>query len=88
MVKFWKSQILGVLSCWNQMTIYIGYIQKKNVINFVRTSGMIIIYTSIGNENDCFEGQIMKNWKFKILGVVDQWAKTIISLDNIWQKKL
>ena len=43
------------------MTIYIGYIQKKNVINFVRTSGMIIIYTSIGNENDCFEGQIMKN---------------------------
>ena len=33
---------------------------------------MVMIYTSIECENDCFEGQLVKTWKRKILGVVDQ----------------
>ena len=41
---------------------------KKNFISFVRTSAMIIIYTSIEYENNCFEGQIVKSQKFKNFG--------------------
>ena len=44
---------------------------------------MVIIYTSIGSKNDDFEAQLVKNSKFKILGVVDHWSKTIISLVTI-----
>ena len=32
----------------------------KNVIIFVRTSAMVLIYTSVDWEKDCFEGQIVK----------------------------
>ena len=42
-----------------------------------------MIYTSIECENDCFEGQIVKTQKPKILGVIDQQDKTIIILDHI-----
>ena len=48
---------------------------KKNFISFVRTSAMIIIYTSIEYENNCFEGQIVKSQNLKILGVEDYWSK-------------
>ena len=44
---------------------------------------MIMIYASIECENDCFECQIVKNEKFQILGVVDQWDKAIIILDHM-----
>ena len=44
---------------------------------------MVMVYTSIECENDCFKGKIVKTSKFKILGVVDQWGKTIIILDHI-----
>ena len=44
---------------------------------------MVMIYTSIECENDCFEGQIVKISKLKISGVVDRWDKTIIILDHI-----
>ena len=54
----------------------------------VRPSAMAMIYTSIEYENDCLEGEIVKTEKHKILGVVNQWDKTIIILDHIWHKKL
>ena len=41
---------------------------KKNFISFVRTSAMIMIYTSIEYENDCFEGRIVKSQKFENFG--------------------
>ena len=44
---------------------------------------MVIIYTSIECESNCFEGQMVKIQKPKILGVVDQWDKTIIILDHM-----
>ena len=44
---------------------------------------MLMIYTSIECENDCFEGQIVNISKPKTSGVVDQWDKTIIILDHI-----
>ena len=44
---------------------------------------MVMIYTSIECENDCFEGQIVKISKPKTSGAVDQWDKTIIILDHI-----
>ena len=43
---------------------------------------MVMIYTSIECENDCFEGQIVKALKSKTLGMLDHWEKTII-LDHI-----
>ena len=49
---------------------------------------MVMISSWIEGENDGFEDQLMKNLKFKILGVVDRWGKPIISLDHIWHKKL
>ena len=88
LVKFWNSQISDVAAGWDQIGIYLGYIQKKNVISFTKTSAMVIIYTSIGSKNDDFEAQLVKNSKFKILGVVDHWSKTIISLVTIWHKNL
>ena len=45
---------------WDQMTIYLGHDQKKNVIFSVKTSTAVMIYTSIECENDCFEDQIVK----------------------------
>ena len=51
---------MGVVDAWGQMTVYLGYDEKKNVIISVRTSAMVMIYTSIECENDCFEGQIVK----------------------------
>ena len=44
---------------------------------------MVMIYTSIECENNCFEGQIVKISKPKTFGVVDQCVKTIIILDHI-----
>ena len=44
---------------------------------------MVMIYTAIEFENDCFEGQLVKTSKHKISSVVDQWDKTIIILDHI-----
>ena len=44
----------------------------------VSTTAIVIIYTSIQSENDCFQSQIVKTWQPKILGVVDQLDKTII----------
>ena len=44
---------------------------------------MVMIYTPIECENDSFEGQIMETEKFKILGVVHQWDKTMIILDHL-----
>ena len=44
---------------------------------------MVMIYISIEYESNCFEGQMMKIQKPKILGVVDQWDKTIVILDHI-----
>ena len=35
-------------------------IKKKNIIITVSTTAMVIIYTSIECENDCFEGEIVK----------------------------
>ena len=55
----------------------------QNVIISVRTSAIVMIYTSIECEDDCFEGQILKIQKPKILGVVDQWDNAIIILDHI-----
>ena len=68
---------------WGQMTVYLGYDEKKNVIISLRTSAMVMIYTSIECENDCFEGQLVKISKLKISGVVDRWDKTMIILDHI-----
>ena len=45
---------------WGQMTVSLGHGLKKNVIISVRTSVMIMIYTSIECENDCFEKQRVK----------------------------
>ena len=45
---------------WGQMTIYLGHDGKKNVIISVSASGMVMIYTSIECENDCFEDQTVK----------------------------
>ena len=42
---------------------------------------MVMIYTLIKRESDYLEDKIVKTWKFKILGVVNQWDKTIIILD-------
>ena len=42
---------------------------------------MVMIYTSMECENYRFQGQII--YKFKILGVVDQWEKAIIILGHI-----
>ena len=64
LIKFWNSQILDVAAGWDQMGIYLGYIQKKNVISFAKTLAMAIIYTSIGSKNDDFEAQLVKNSKF------------------------
>ena len=44
---------------------------------------MVMIYTSVECENNCFEGQVVKIEKNKILGMVDQWDKAIIILDHI-----
>ena len=44
---------------------------------------MVMIYISIEYESNCFEGQMVKIQKPKILGVVDQWDKTIIILDHM-----
>ena len=44
---------------------------------------MVMIYTSVECENNCFEGQVVKIEKTKILGVLDQWDKAIIILDHI-----
>ena len=41
---------------------------KKNVIISVRTSAMLIIYTSIECENDCFERQIGEDLKIQHFG--------------------
>ena len=48
---------------------------------------MVMIYTSTECEKDCFEDQIVKTYKRNILGVGDQWDKTIIILDHIGDKK-
>ena len=45
---------------WSKMTIYLGHDYKKNIIISVRISVMVMIYTSIECENDCFELQIVK----------------------------
>ena len=79
---------MSVTDGWGQMTIYLDHGQKKNVIFSVGTSAVVMIDTSIEYGKDCFEGQIVKTWKPKILGVVDQWDKTIIILDHMWHKKL
>ena len=44
---------------------------------------MVVIYTSIECEKDCFEGQIVKTSKPKISDIVDGWDRTIIILDHI-----
>ena len=46
---------------------------------------MVTLYTSIEFEKDCFEGQIVKTWKFKILGALDLRDQTIIILDHTWR---
>ena len=45
---------------WGQMTIYLDYGQKKNVIFSVGASAVVMIDTSIEYGKDCFEGQIVK----------------------------
>ena len=50
-----------MVGAWCQMTIYLGHIQKNNVISSTRTSAMVMIYTSIECENDWFECQIVKH---------------------------
>ena len=57
-----------------------------DVISSLKIPAMVLIYTSIGSENNFFEGQIVRNSRFKILCVVDRWSKIIISLDTIWHK--
>ena len=49
---------------------------------------MVMIYTSIECENHCFKGKVVKTSKFKLLGVIDQWGKTIIILGHICHRKL
>ena len=81
--------MLDVTDGWGQMSqIYLGHDWKKDVIISVRTWSMVMIYTSTECENDCFEEQIMKNQKRNILRVGDQWDKTVIILDHLWEKKL
>ena len=41
---------------WGDMTIYLGHDLETNVIISVRTLTIVMIYTSIKCENDCFEG--------------------------------
>ena len=45
---------------WDQMIIYLGYTQKKNVISSVRTLAILMVYTSIEGEKDYFEDQIIE----------------------------
>ena len=81
--------MLDVADGWGQMSqIYLGHDWKKDVIISVRTWSMVMIYTSTECENDCFEEQIMKTQKRNILRVGDQWDKTVIILDHLWEKKL
>ena len=49
---------------------------------------MVMIYTSMECKRDCFEEQIVRTWKFKILSVLDQLVKTIIDVDEIGHKIL
>ena len=44
---------------------------------------IVIIYISIENETDYFEGQIVKFQKLKTLGVVDHWDKNYVILNMI-----
>ena len=62
MAKLWNLKIsnLGVTDGRGQMTICLGQDYKKNIIISVRTSVIVMIYTLIQWENDCFEGQILK----------------------------
>ena len=71
-----------------QMIINLGHDQKKSVIVSVRTTAMVMTYTSIECKSDSFEDQIVKTQKRKILGVVYQWDKTISISDPIRKKKL
>ena len=57
-----------------------------DVISSLKTPAVVLIYTSRESENNFFEGQIVKNSKFKILCVVDRWSKIIISLNTIRHK--
>ena len=62
------------------ITMVITILYNYGYITYI---AMVMVYTSIECENDCFEGKIEKTLKFKILGVVDQWGKAIIILDHI-----
>lgn len=52
---------MGEANGWGQMTITFDHIWNINVISYVRTSDMAMIYTLTGFENDCFKGKIVKN---------------------------
>ena len=43
-----------------QIIMYLGQDEMKNVIISVRTLALAKIYTLVGCENNCFEGQIVK----------------------------
>ena len=51
---------MNVEDTWDEMSIYFGHDEKKNIVISERTLAMVIIYGSIECENDYFEGQIMK----------------------------
>ena len=66
----------------------VGIFKDEIVNNSVKTCAMAVFYTSVEWQNHCFDWWIVKFQKFQILGVADDWGKTILMLCYIWHRIL
>ena len=65
MAKKKKKDYKNLYSLTSQMAgakcpLYLGHHLKNNMIKSVRTSAMVMIYTSIECQNGCFEDQVVE----------------------------
>ena len=66
----------------------VGIFKNEIANNSVKTYAMAVFYTSVECQNHRFDWWTVKFQKFQILGVADDWGKTILMLCYIWDRRL